>query len=141
LKQAPHHTASSWGSFWSNNHDLPDKILATARGEMDRSDDETELQDTRKSRPNYKEVTSSEDESGEEQEDSSYDSDSSTEPVRHFSESDMGERNSPFTEADFYFTAKYIASAPKWDTMTYKDRWEAFHEKVLAMSVDADLRH
>ncbi len=106
---------------------------------MDSSDDEAELQNTQKSRPNYKEVTTSEDESGKEQEDSSYDSDSSTEPVRHYSESDMGERNSPFTEADFYFTAKYIASAPNWDTMNFKGRWEVFHEKVLAMSANADL--
>ncbi|KAJ7505042.1 hypothetical protein B0H11DRAFT_1680961, partial [Mycena galericulata] len=25
---APHHNATSWGSYWSSHHDLPDKILA-----------------------------------------------------------------------------------------------------------------
>lgn len=141
MEQAPHHTASSWGSFWSNNHDLPDKILASARGEMDRSDDEAELPNTKKSKPNYKEMTTSEDESGEEQDDSCDDSDSSTKPVCHYSESDMGEKNGPFTEADFYFVAKYIASTPNWATLRSKDRWEVFHEKVLAMSANSNLRH
>jgi hypothetical protein len=56
LNQAPHHTAASWGSYWSNHHDLPDKILASARGEVDRSDDEERItkspdQITRKLQP------------------------------------------------------------------------------------------
>ena len=136
MNQAPHHTAASWGSFWSNNHDLPDKILASARGEVDRSDDEEEQPITKNSRPNYKEVTTSEDDSGGD--DGSDDSESSTELVLHYSELDMGERNGPFTEADFYFIAKYIASKPDWATMKFKDRWEAFHEKVIPLSANPD---
>jgi hypothetical protein len=135
LNQAPHHTAASWGSYWSNHHDLPDKILASARGEVDESGDEEELPITKKSRPNYKEVTTSEDEEQEQYDD---DSDSSTEPVRLYSESDMGERNSLFTEADIYFIAKYVAATTDWATMTFKDRWEPFHAKVRPLSANFD---
>jgi hypothetical protein len=128
LNQAPHHSAASWGSYWSNHHDLPDKILASARGELD---EEKGPIIKKISRPNYKEVTTSEDDSGEEQDSSDKDSDSSTDPVRLYSESEMGGRNNPFTNADFYFTAKYVASTPDWATLTFKDRWEAFHVQVL----------
>jgi hypothetical protein len=31
ISQVPHHNTRSWASHWSNNHDLPDKILASAR--------------------------------------------------------------------------------------------------------------
>ncbi|KIY45760.1 hypothetical protein FISHEDRAFT_48743 [Fistulina hepatica ATCC 64428] len=31
-EKAPHHSSQSWGSYWSNHHDLPDKILSAARG-------------------------------------------------------------------------------------------------------------
>ncbi|KAJ7775894.1 hypothetical protein B0H14DRAFT_2631756 [Mycena olivaceomarginata] len=30
-EKVPHHNTRSWASHWSNNHDLPDKILASAR--------------------------------------------------------------------------------------------------------------
>jgi hypothetical protein len=134
INQAPHHTAASWGSFWSNNHDLPDKILASARGEVDGSDNEE--RPITKSRPNYKETTTSEEESGGEV--GSDDSESSSEQVHHYSELDMGERNGPFTEADFYFIARYIASKPDWATMKFKHRWEVFHEKVFSISATFD---
>jgi hypothetical protein len=109
--------------------------LASARGEVDRSDEE-ERPITKMSKPNYKEATTSEDES--EGEVSSDDSESSTWPVRHYSESGMGERNGPFTEADFYFIAKYIASKTNWPTMKFKDRWEAFHERVFPIPANPD---
>jgi hypothetical protein len=91
----------------------------------------------RKSKPNYKEDTSSEDESEGEQEDvSSDESECSAAPVRRYSRSDMGERNGPFTKADMYFIAKYIASTPDWDILTGKDRWEPMHAKVVPMSAN-----
>ena len=40
--KTPHHTAQSWASYWSNHHDLPDKILAAAHGESCSSEEEDE---------------------------------------------------------------------------------------------------
>jgi len=84
-------------------------------------------------------MTTSEDESGVEQEHdvSDDDSESSTEPTCHYSESEMGERNGPFTKADLYFAAKYIASISDWATMTSNDRWEPFHARYPQRSAKA----
>ncbi|KAJ7717430.1 hypothetical protein DFH07DRAFT_785180 [Mycena maculata] len=40
--EAPHHSETSWSSYWSRNHDLPDKILASMRVEVDTEYDDEE---------------------------------------------------------------------------------------------------
>jgi hypothetical protein len=34
----PYHNAQSWSSYWSNNHDLPDKMLAFVSRDIEASD-------------------------------------------------------------------------------------------------------
>ncbi|KAL1679888.1 hypothetical protein EV122DRAFT_263163 [Schizophyllum commune] len=40
--KAPHHSSQSWASYWSNHHDLPDKILAAAKEGLSSDEDEDE---------------------------------------------------------------------------------------------------
>ena len=124
---------ASWGAYWSNHHDLPDKILAAAKRGLDESDDEKKGM-IAKARPNYKDASTSEDEL--ESDVSGNESGSSTEPVRRYSVSDMGPKNGSFTEADMYFTAKHVASTPDWDSKSFRDRWDTFHAKVLPVSAN-----
>jgi len=142
-EKAPHHTSQSWASYWSNHHDLPDKILAAAHGEAYGSEDEDESESSAddkdefplKRRPKYYEssISSGEDrlstsvddarESSEEDEDDDDDG-----PVRVYSESDMGTKGSPFTDADLYITAKYVASFPDFENVTARERWDPYNE-------------
>ncbi|KAF8167751.1 hypothetical protein B0H34DRAFT_28743 [Crassisporium funariophilum] len=137
-EKAPHHTAQSWASHWSNNHDLPDKILAAARGDeyegSDESDSSVEKMTATKRKPKYKETTTSEESDGSESENESAsepedDDEDEGKPLRQWTEKDMGEKGGPFTDADQYIAAKYIASFPKWEDALTKDRWAPFHEK------------
>lgn len=126
-EKAPHHTPQSWASHWSNRHDLPDKILAAARGES-LSDDEDEDEDEIlpiKDRPKLDENSSDEDESVS---DVSSD-DADDEPVEHCTESDMGRKGEPFTNADLYMVAKHAAKYSAWSSMPSKDRWDSFTER------------
>ncbi|KDR85349.1 hypothetical protein GALMADRAFT_53006 [Galerina marginata CBS 339.88] len=137
--KAPHHTAQSWASHWSNNHDIPDKILAAARGDEYISDgassseeaEEEEKAPTRR-RPKYKDPSTTEEsdnsESDVEKGEPAYDDDDDK-PLRHYAEKDMGDSGSPFTDADLYVTAKYIAASQNWEDTTSKDRWEPHHQK------------
>ena len=52
-------------------------------------------------------------------------------PVKPWHEDDMGQKGEPFTEADMYIAAKYIAEFPRWHETTSKDRWGPFAEKVF----------
>ncbi|KAF9056522.1 hypothetical protein BJ165DRAFT_1434177 [Panaeolus papilionaceus] len=134
-EKAPHHSAQSWASHWSNNHDIPDKILAAARGEDFAEDSESSDNEVIpfKERPLYKDPSTTE-ESGEseggddESEDEQSDDDSDT-PVREYSESEMGKKGYSYTDADIYICAKYIASIPGWFGMDNNGRWGAFSEK------------
>ncbi|PPQ67047.1 hypothetical protein CVT25_005648 [Psilocybe cyanescens] len=138
-QKAPHHTAQSWASHWSNNHDVPDKILAAARGEEYDSGDSSSSEEedaTPRRRPKYKDITTSEEsgdeesDAGDQNEEPEDDSDDSDEtPIRHYSDKEMGERGAPFNDADLYVTAKYIAAFSNWDNANSKDRWEPYHEK------------
>ncbi|KAF9527803.1 hypothetical protein CPB83DRAFT_855645 [Crepidotus variabilis] len=123
-EKAPHHSAQSWGSYWSNNHDLPDKILASARGEIS-EDSEPEVMPTKKRRPVYKDPDTTDDErishSTEDDEESDDDDD---EEIQIYSSSQMSGQGS-YNEADFYFAAKHIASA-NWDGVTSRQQWDEF---------------
>ncbi|TRM66400.1 hypothetical protein BD626DRAFT_487678 [Schizophyllum amplum] len=39
-QKAPHHSSQSWASYWSNHHDLPDKILASAKEGLSEEEDD-----------------------------------------------------------------------------------------------------
>lgn len=142
LTQAPHHTAQSWASHWSINHDLPDKILAAARGQeyaiAEDDDEEEESRTSRRKRPKYRDPSTSgeEDEDEDDQETASVSNEDEDEsdddtPVKKWHEDDMGQKGEPFSEADMYIASKYIAEFPRWHETTSKDRWGPFAEKVF----------
>lgn len=87
-----------------------------------------EISETR--RPNYKEMTTSDEEQSKSESEESDEDDIYTEPLRRYSEEDMGRKGDSFKEADAYFMAKYIASTPDWEHLKHKDRWDPYHEKV-----------
>lgn len=137
--KAPHHSAQSWASHWSNNHDIPDKILAAAKGDDYESGSETESREeivaTRR-KPKYRELSTDEESEdsdseneGPEQQSDEDDEDDDV-PPRHWEERHMGTKGSPFTEADLYVTAQYIVSFRNWDEVSSKDRWTPFSEKA-----------
>ncbi|KAF5312699.1 hypothetical protein D9619_002873 [Psilocybe cf. subviscida] len=137
-EDAPHHTAQSWASHWSNNHDVPDKILAAARGEEEfvyTAASSSRGPDPARRRQSYKDIsTDEEDEDVRNDDDSSVSDDDSSDisasspepalPLRVYTEADMGQKGGAFTEADLYITAKWIASHPNWNQMSSKQRWE-----------------
>jgi hypothetical protein len=43
----------------------------------------------------------------------------------------MGEKGGPFTEADNYIAAKYLASFSDTEGATSRERWRPFHDKVI----------
>jgi len=47
----------------------------------------------------------------------------------------MGEKGGPFTEADNYIAAKYLASFPDFEGATSRERWGPFHDKHPQRSV------
>ncbi|GLB36006.1 hypothetical protein LshimejAT787_0302940 [Lyophyllum shimeji] len=119
-EKAPHHTAQSWASYWSNKHDLPDKILAAARGDSyDSSESESEEEEkiSVRRRPKYPDAAADSDD------------DDDDEPVKVWSESEMGPKGGPFTDADLYVTAKYLAFFPNFDEASGKERWQPFSER------------
>lgn len=85
-------------------------------------------------RPKYKDPSSSEEseseESEEEKEEQGNDEEDDGKPIRHYGEEEMGQKGAPFTEADTYITAKYIASFSQWDDASSKERWEPFVQRV-----------
>ncbi|KAG6818059.1 hypothetical protein H0H87_009214 [Tephrocybe sp. NHM501043] len=134
-EKAPHHTAQSWASYWSNKHDVPDKILAAAKGdELDSDSSESEQEEKKrpmKARPKYKD-SSSEEEDEDDDDDalSELESDGDDHaPIKVMSESDMGLRGGPFTDADLYITAKYTLTMPNFHDAPVKDRWQPYSER------------
>ncbi|KAF8913008.1 hypothetical protein CPB84DRAFT_1841435 [Gymnopilus junonius] len=144
-EKAPHHTAQSWASHWSNNHDVPDKILAAARGEEYDSSSEsssTKQEASSRPRPKYKDPTTTEESDGSESDDEKDGRDESVDeeddkPIRIYSEKEMGQKGDPFTDADLYITAKHIAAFPSWHTATQKGRWESYSQKFPQRSAKA----
>ena len=111
--------------------------MAAARGE-DCSSDSSDAEDDGqiRQRPTYKDVSTTEDEEEVSESDADDDEDEDEEeggedaPIKHYSEKDMGEKGSAFTDADVYIAAKYIASIPDWDRIVSKQRWDPYAEKV-----------
>ncbi|EKM83559.1 hypothetical protein AGABI1DRAFT_123887 [Agaricus bisporus var. burnettii JB137-S8] len=152
-EKAPHHSAMSWASHWSNRHDLPDKILAAARGESyvsdeddDEDDDEPELIRPTKRRPQYRDLTTEDEDEEDEDEDDGQlnkpadddddgdDGDDDNEAIHHYTENQMGQKGEPFTEADLYMASKHAAKYNQWLDMSSKDRWESFSEQFQQRS-------
>ena len=88
-----------------------------------------------KQRPKYKDVTTSEESEGsavEAEDDSESEDDESDQmPLRRWTEDDMGEKGGPFTDADNYIAAKYIASFPDFEGASSRELWGPFHDKVV----------
>jgi hypothetical protein len=134
----------SWYSFWSNNHDVPDKILAAAHGEDPEAEDEEDEEDEDSSeeearvvvrkRPRYKETSSTEDEDDED-EDAEGDDDDDEDgdedvKIPTFDESAMGSKGGPFTEADFAIVSRHVASIPDFEDAPFQERWASFGKRV-----------
>ncbi|KAG6832279.1 hypothetical protein H0H92_003512 [Tricholoma furcatifolium] len=134
-EKAPHHTAPSWQSYWSNKHDVPDKILAAAKGEESTHDDESDTdEETRRvrRRPKYKDPSSDEedeDEDEDEEESNAQSEPDEDEPVEVLSERDMGQKGEPFTDADLYITAKYTLTCPDFNNASARERWGPYSER------------
>ncbi|KAF7306785.1 hypothetical protein MIND_00470200 [Mycena indigotica] len=137
-EKAPHHNYTSWNSYWSNHHDLPDKILAQARNE-DSDNDSAKPRDKIQPLPRYKEDSSdselsaaasgSEDEWQEEDEDSV--------EIATEDETQMGAAGAPFNSADFAALARHIASYPNWEYSSNAAKFGAFVDKYPERSAKA----
>jgi len=124
LRQAPHHTASSWLSYWSRDP-LADRLLTAAQERVTGGDQDQGFTGD-----------------AEEEEEEDYienDQESLEEESLHDSDEDeaaMGGHRSVFGAAEFRVMAKYIAKhdPDEWATMTSKQRWYPFHEEVTRMN-------
>ncbi|KAF9270042.1 hypothetical protein L218DRAFT_9026 [Marasmius fiardii PR-910] len=139
-EKAPHHSSQSWYSYWSNHHDLPDKILAAAHGEEE--DGLGELSDVSseeehfsvRPRPKYKDPSSDEEDEVEqiqeaddnEDEDTDVDDDSQ---ILCFDESAMGQPGAAFTQADLSIIARYVSTFDDWSGSTNASKWGPFATK------------
>ncbi|KAF8898901.1 hypothetical protein BD779DRAFT_1795470 [Infundibulicybe gibba] len=135
-EKAPHHSAQSWASHWSNRHDLPDKILAAAQGEDYNSDPEMSSEEETvaiRPRPKYRDPSSDEEEEKTSQThtQSSSDSDDSNDDMslKSWDASEMGTKGGPFTDADLYITAKHVASLSNFHQLSNKEKWGPYSER------------
>ncbi|EMD42154.1 hypothetical protein CERSUDRAFT_110691 [Gelatoporia subvermispora B] len=110
-EKVPHHSAAAWLSYWSRNHNLPDKLMteARARADEDSSDDEP---------PIY--TVYSSDENDEEDLDADMD-------IKQMS-------SGPITSADLRVIARYRLAHSEWDSLSNEERWDAFHTKYPVRS-------
>jgi hypothetical protein len=83
-------------------------------------------------RPSYRESSSEEEDEDDDEVDAGDDTyeDDDDDSIQSFSESEMGPRGGPFTDADLYVTAKYVAAFPAFDEASAKERWQPFGERV-----------
>lgn len=133
-RQVPSHSAESWKSYWSNSHELPDKIFAAY--DRDSSDEVKVIAPTSvvKPRPKYAESVS---ESGsnavstsgslESGTDSDYDA---LEELLAADSEDEGGAGGSFTTTDMRNVVLFKATHPD-----EKDLWSKFHEKVSCMTL------
>ncbi|KAJ7706332.1 hypothetical protein B0H17DRAFT_1036773 [Mycena rosella] len=135
-EKAPHHNTQSWASYWSNHHDLPDKILATMRdGEPETSEDEepprpkAEKKKPAVQRKSKYHDPSSESELTEESEEDEEDDDDDIE-IPPNDESGMGQKGGPFTKSDLGVVARHVASFSNFKETPYQDKWNDFARRV-----------
>lgn len=136
--KAPHHSAQSWGSFWSNNHDIPDKILAAAQGDEDDEDESSEEERVVvRRRPKYKELSSDEEDDADDDADADAEGDDDEEAedladieIPPFDESAMGPKGGPFTDADLAITARHVASFQNFRAVSFQEKWGPYGAKA-----------
>ncbi|KAJ4485974.1 hypothetical protein J3R30DRAFT_3443162 [Lentinula aciculospora] len=135
-EKAPQHSLQSWLAYWSNHHDLPDKILAAAYGEAegydedfeeDESSEEEEVQNTRRRhrKPRYKESSSDE----EDQDIDQSNAEDEEFILPSFDESAMGKKGNPFTDADLALTARYVASFDDFVSIPSTKKWTQWSQR------------
>ncbi|KAJ3750577.1 hypothetical protein DFH05DRAFT_1436748 [Lentinula detonsa] len=134
-EKVPHHTSQSWAAHWSNNHDLPDKILAAAYEEAEGYDEDTEdesseevVQPSRTRNPRYYKESSVE-EDGQDDQDADIGDEDDDFVLPSFDESAMGKGGDPFTDADFALTARYIASFDDFAKTSTRQRWKPWSQR------------
>lgn len=86
-------------------------------------------------RPIYRESSSEEDDNDNDNDNEEYGTNEESDDdddasVQSFSESEMGVKGGPFTDADLYVTAKYAATFPAFDEASAKERWQPYSERV-----------
>ncbi|GBE89186.1 hypothetical protein SCP_1501940 [Sparassis crispa] len=120
-EKAPHHSAASWYSYWTRNHDLSEILAEVRMKEVTRSKGLPEHLFTGNN--SYSGLLS-EDESGPEvsEEESDYDTE---DDLRN-----MGHSGDQFLSADKRVLARHIVSYPNWDSMTHNEKWQPFIIKV-----------
>ena len=74
------------------------------------------------------------DDEGDSAQDDNDDGDDEDGPVRVYSESEMGSKGGPFTDADLYITAKYVAFFSDFENATTRERWDPYNELVSEIS-------
>jgi hypothetical protein len=135
----------SWASHWHGRHEIADKILAAAKGELSAESSSANTGDPSNEPPiarrlRYNDDSSSasgseelEGSASEDQDDSGSNSSDGSEIVDANTDDDidgMGGGRDPFTKADARVVARYIASCRDWDLRTGKSRWEPFEKMV-----------
>ncbi|KAJ7071174.1 hypothetical protein C8F01DRAFT_419871 [Mycena amicta] len=131
-QKAPHHTAQSWRAYWCSNHDLPDKILARARNDLDQN--LTQPRPGMRQQHVYGEHDSDSELSEPPSEEEESDVDDEELEIPTDDESKMGEAGSPYTDADLGCVVRHIASFSNWEDASYKEKWHAFAEKYSQRS-------
>ena len=121
IPKAPHHTESSWARVIGN------VLLAedTNKAYKNRSDETIEISDDEEE----------EEETVEESLVNGSDYDPSDDDPSDLESTDddlaqMGEARSAFTDTDMRMVAKWVASHPDWEEMSYKEKWEDLSQRV-----------
>ncbi|KAJ7487441.1 hypothetical protein B0H11DRAFT_1860458 [Mycena galericulata] len=132
-EKVPHHNANSWASYWSNHHDLPDKILASMREDNESGGADVPKQKKRAAvqrKPKYTDPSSeselTEESDEEEEEEEENDDDDDDIEIPEADESQMGQKGGPFTKGDLGVVAKHVASFPDWSDVSFQDKWTEF---------------
>ena len=141
VQKAPHHTLGSWHSHWHSRHDIADKILAAAKGELtsnsghnsDSSDVHNPSPLARRTR--YDVDYSSASESSERDASESGDDLVIVDVDIEEDVINMGYSGGQFTDADLRMMARHINSTTDFDTKTSKLRWETFGNLVCSSMI------
>ncbi|ETW86945.1 hypothetical protein HETIRDRAFT_306287 [Heterobasidion irregulare TC 32-1] len=116
--RASHHTESSWAQVIGNVLLTEDTNKAYKNGsdktiEISDDDDET-VEESLENGPDY-----------DPSDDDPSDLESTDDDLAQ-----MGEARSAFTDTDMRMVAKWVASHPDWEEMSYKEKWEDLSQRV-----------
>lgn len=127
LSQAPHHSSSSWQSYWYTQRTSADKILAGAKKRKEEASleevDEESDHDWNENRPTNRKRSLSE----------AYgDSDGDTDVLIE----SMGQPAGPYTHSDQVLMARWIVETVDRGTLLSRQGWEGFSQRVC-LSISA----